>query len=119
MITHPTVAVRKGKEKLYLPLPTIAYLAGNGNYTIITTRDDSYLMSRTLKAYVEALDADFYRIHKQFVVNLNHIRHVDVYRQKIVTLSMSTGKELTVSRRHVTPLLALLHNRFPNLLAKN
>lgn len=53
------------------------YLEALDNYTKIFTKDQKFLMSKTLKAVSEKLpDATFLRLHRSYIVNFNFIESV-------------------------------------------
>lgn len=55
----------------------IVYLEALDNYTKIFTKDQKFLMSKTLKAVSEKLpDATFLRLHRSYIVNFNFIESV-------------------------------------------
>lgn len=83
----------------------IIWLEGSGNYTFIYTKDKRrYLMARTLKTFQEELgDIMFLRIHKSYVVNVTHIRHMDLGDNAFV--EMIGGKTLAIARRRINDTL--------------
>ncbi len=75
----------------------IIYCEGVGNYTRFHfTGRPPMLVSRTIKEYEELLnDHHFTRVHKSFLVNLNHVRKYE----KEGLLYLSNGDQVAVSRR--------------------
>lgn len=91
-----------------VPIPTISYLEGDGNYTWIILGDgQKFLVTKTLKELeVMMRFPQFFRAHKSFIVNLNH---VDRYlRGQGGTLIMKDGFQIPVARQHKPELLKLL-----------
>lgn len=76
----------------------IIYLEADGNYTKIVLQTRQVLVSKTLKVYEDILPKTlFYRIHKSFLVNLNHIRSLN--RNEGNTVVLSNKMEVPVSVR--------------------
>ena len=80
-------------------------MEGAGNYTYIHTRDKRrYLMAKTLKMFQkELVGTPFTRIHKSYVVNLTHVRHIDFGVNACVELA--GGRTLDIARRRLKPTL--------------
>jgi two-component system, LytTR family, response regulator len=75
----------------------IIYCEGVGNYTRFHfTQRAVMLVSRTIKEFEEILNEHhFLRVHKSFLVNLNHVRKYE----KEGILWLSNGESIGVSRR--------------------
>ncbi|MHC5202123.1 LytR/AlgR family response regulator transcription factor [Myroides sp. LJL119] len=57
-------------------LDDIIYCKGEGSYCAIYTSEDKYVQSKTLGEVEQVLPSDnFMRVHKSFVVNLNHVKN--------------------------------------------
>lgn len=62
-------------QTVNLPLSDILYFEGQANYLAIHTKDGIYKMRSTMLAVEDKLaNDDFLRIHKGFLINLEHIR---------------------------------------------
>jgi two-component system LytT family response regulator len=58
-----------------LELNDIISLSGEGSYTQIRlTNQKPILSSKVLKDYEEVLNDDFFRIHRSYIINLNHLK---------------------------------------------
>jgi len=77
----------------------IVYCQAEENYTkIFTTRDESLIVTKTLKSVEELLPASiFFRIHKSYLVNLNYIKSYSKSNRYKVTLE--NGVKLDVATR--------------------
>lgn len=95
-------------KKLILPTLTgfelirisdILYCKGDVNYSHIQLMDNNrFVVSKTLKSIEELLtEHEFYRIHKTYLVNLNHIKKYHKGKGGYVTLT--DGSDLTISQR--------------------
>jgi two-component system LytT family response regulator len=97
--------LQKAEGKITLPqqdgfkvldISDIIYCKADDNYTEIFLENKKYLVSKTLKYFEEALkEFPFARIHKSYLVNVNHVLQ---YRKgKGGSVVVSNGKELMVS----------------------
>ncbi len=77
----------------------IVYLQAESNYSTVFLDDGAKVtISRTLKEFEEILSGDiFYRIHKSFLINLQHVKEYFFARGGAVC--MSNGHKLQVSSR--------------------
>ncbi|MGL4631312.1 MAG: LytTR family transcriptional regulator DNA-binding domain-containing protein [Leadbetterella sp.] len=96
--------IHLGSKYLIEPL-RIMYLRGDTNYTHIILTDGEILFSSTnLKKLEDRLTQyGFFRAHKSHLVNLKKIKTVEKVKKK-VTLVMSDGLKLNLSRRKKLPL---------------
>ncbi len=77
----------------------IIYCEANGNYTnFYFTKRATICASKPIHEYEELLsDCNFVRVHKSFLINLEHIK--EYIRGEGGSLILSNGKEVEVSRR--------------------
>ncbi|MGL4631458.1 MAG: LytR/AlgR family response regulator transcription factor [Leadbetterella sp.] len=83
----------------------ILYLKGDLNYTNIVLCNGETLFSSTNLKKLEdrLLDYGFFRAHKSHIVNLRKIKTIEKVKKK-VTLIMSDGLKLGLSRRKKLPV---------------
>lgn len=81
--------------ELLLDLHRVIYLEANDKETAVYSEDDMLIVRKGLNE-LETLFAagDFFRIHRKYLVNLDHVREVDENR-----LTLDCGQSLPVSRR--------------------
>jgi two-component system, LytTR family, response regulator len=106
----------KQTGKLVIPTPNgyslenkdlIIYCEGMGNYTkIYLTTGKEMIMSKTLKAIELSLGDNFCRIHKSYLVNVNHILRYSRSNGYKITLTNDTV--LDVSYRNNETVLQIL-----------
>jgi two-component system, LytTR family, response regulator len=110
-----TVSKRTPPAKIALPhlgginfieVAEIVSLQADSNYTVIHMRDmQKLVITKTLKEFEELLDADrFARIHKSYIVNLNHIREYSSADGGLV--KMIDGNQWSISRRQLDMFLS-------------
>lgn len=98
-----TIPVQQGFE--VLEIASILYCQADDNYTLIYVENKKKLVSKTLKYFEDILVSDgFARIHKSFLVNVNHI--VEYRKGKGGSVVLSNGKEIMVSPSRKKELLA-------------
>ena len=90
----------------FIDLEEIVYVESCNNYSkIILINNRSIMLSKTLKEVSEVLeDSHFYRIHRQYLVNLKLVRHLS---KTDLILTMSNNMELPISRSQKEKLLEL------------
>ena len=108
--------ISKQTGKLVIPTPNgyslenkdlIIYCEGMGNYTkIYLTTGKEMIMSKTLKAIELSLGDNFCRIHKSYLVNVNHILRYSRSNGYKITLTNDTV--LDVSYRNNETVLQIL-----------
>lgn len=90
---------------IFVELKEIVYCESDSNYTsIILTSGKRYLVSKTLREVQEFLEGrNFLRVHRQYVVNLDHIRMYK--RGEGNSLVMSNEVSIPVGRQQKDRLL--------------
>ncbi|TAE23657.1 MAG: DNA-binding response regulator [Cytophagales bacterium] len=83
----------------------ILYAESDSNYThFVLETGDKYLISKTLGDVQETLETrNFLRIHRQYVVNLDHIKRL--VRGEGMYVVLSNGTSIPVARQHKDRLL--------------
>ncbi|MFN0188354.1 MAG: LytR/AlgR family response regulator transcription factor [Bacteroidia bacterium] len=103
------IALHKNDSVRFVKVRNILYIESDWNYSnIYTSTNEEYTSSKTLKEFEEYLlpFSFFIRIHKNCLVNVNHIREYSKGEPCIIT--MQDGKELEISRRKKQEVLVLL-----------
>jgi two-component system LytT family response regulator len=108
--------ISKQTSKLVIPTPNgyslenkdlIIYCEGMGNYSkIYLSTGKEMIMSKTLKAIELLLGDNFCRIHKSYLVNINHILRYS--RSNGYKITMTNDSVLDVSYRNNETVLQIL-----------
>lgn len=101
---HKKIAVYTTNGIIVLELKNMVYCQADGPYTNIHTTTGKVMSSKHLKEYETMLsDYHFFRVHKSYLVNLNHI--VQFVRADGGSLVMSNGHKVDVSDKKKAELL--------------
>ncbi|WP_019612736.1 LytR/AlgR family response regulator transcription factor [Psychromonas ossibalaenae] len=97
------LAVQKGAVNRLISVDDVCYFASDQKYVQVVTKDDSYLISKTLAELEKELDdKQFWRVHRSSIVN---IRQIEQSRKTLTGRLELTMKEcqdhLTVSRKYL------------------
>jgi two-component system LytT family response regulator len=94
------VVGRHGQEYFLLDLADVLAFQADGEIVWILTARNKYYATQTLRAIQEKLPQDqFQRVHRNAIVNLNHIRKMAVMTSQRWLVTLSNGMELVVSKR--------------------
>ena len=86
-----------------ISLNDIIYCKGEGSYCAIYTSDDKYVQSKCLGDVEDVLPKeDFMRIHKSYVVNLNHVKSYsrELKQLELKTTCFDNKNAVPVSKSH-------------------
>lgn len=90
------VSIPIENKMVFIDPRDIIYCKSDGNYSHIFTKNDKFLISKTLKLIESMLpESLFYRIHQSYLINLSHIKSFDRSSNYIKLINQ---KELPVSR---------------------
>ena len=108
--SHPTqerIPVEKGGRKVLVPVEQIRYIEAKDDYSCIYTDGDRFLSTISLAKLEQKLTPHgFFRVHRGYIVNLDHVEDVEVISSGILQLGIKgvEEKKIPVSRRRVVPL---------------
>ena len=104
------IPVEKGGKKVLVPTDKIRYIMAKDDYSCLYTEDDHYLSTISLaQLEVRLADANFYRVHRRYIVNLGYVNEVESVPGGTLLLTIRGDNEkIPVSRRRVAPLKKVL-----------
>lgn len=85
-LTTPSIdriAVRSGQKIKIIAINEIIYIKADGDYISIHTPEGSWLKEQTMKYTEDTLPINcFVRVHRSYIVNINHISRIERYGEK-------------------------------------
>lgn len=103
------VAIKNGSKIHVLPYDDIFVIEADDDYVVVRTKQGAFAKKRTLSYFESSLPSDrFVRVHRGFLVNLNHIERLDQRESQAFTAVLSSGQEVPVSRTGMQLLKPLL-----------
>ena len=101
------IPVEKSGRKVLVPVDQIRYIEAKDDYSCIYTDGDRFLSTISLAKLEQKLTPHgFFRVHRGYIVNLDHVEDVEVISSGILQLGIKgvEEKKIPVSRRRVVPL---------------
>jgi two-component system, LytTR family, response regulator len=96
---HNRVVVKYGNNIRIIPAQDIYYIEAFDDYVKIFTKDDYYLKKKTMNYFEQALSAsEFLRIHRSYIVNIQHITRIEPYEKNSYIALLKNGKKISLSR---------------------
>jgi len=93
------IVFRNGAGIKIIPLNLISYLAAEDDYVMIYYNEGKALKPKTMKYYEEHLPPTlFLRIHRSFMVNVEHITRLEPYSKDNYVAILKSGEKIPVSR---------------------
>ena len=103
------IVVKSGGDLHFVKTSDVLWLEAQGDFVKVQTVGQQQLVRETLQSMEQKLDASrFIRIHRSFVVNVEHIRRVAPALYGDHTVFMSDGSKLRLSRSYRNQLKALI-----------
>jgi DNA-binding LytR/AlgR family response regulator len=103
------VVGRSGDEYYLLDLDDVLAFQAEREIVWIVTGRQRYLATQPLKTIEERLrDSVFQRVHRNALVNVNHVRKMTPLTSQRWLLTLSNGQELIVSKRQAADVRQLL-----------
>jgi DNA-binding LytR/AlgR family response regulator len=100
---------RIGRDYFLLDLNEVLALQAEGELVWIVTARRRFLASQTLRSVESTLDsAHFQRVHRNAIVNTNHVRQMTAITSHRWMLTLSNQQELVVSKRQAHNIRRLL-----------
>jgi DNA-binding LytR/AlgR family response regulator len=86
--------VRHKNSTIKISYDDVLFARADSNYCIIHTKDQSYTLRSTLKEIESKLTgSQFYRSHKSYVINLNHLNSISTEEIVVGKESLPVGRE--------------------------
>ncbi len=102
------ILVREGPEVHVIPVASISHIEAKGDAIMIHSQGGSHQKLQRLAALEERLDpARFMRVHRSFVVNLEHLSRLELYAKNSYLAILSSGTRIPISRTGYTRLREL------------
>ena len=97
------ITVRSGQSIKIIPVDDITFIKADGDYISINTSAGYWLKEQTMKYTEDSLPADrFIRIHRSYIVNVNHISRIERYgEQQQVVLHNNEKIKISAARYQV------------------
>ena len=103
------IVARSGDEYLLLNAGEVFAFEAEGDLVWIITAKKRYSATQSLKAIQEKLqNTSFRRIHRNALVNIDHIRKMSTLSSQRWLITLSNGKEFIVSKRQARNVRQLL-----------
>jgi two-component system, LytTR family, response regulator len=104
-----TILVESGAKLISLELKDVICMEAEKDYTWMHTSSKSYLSNYGISQLEQRLPpANFLRIHRSFIVNINHIKEVHKEGAS-AQLMTSNGRIINVSRTYMPELKRLIY----------
>jgi two-component system LytT family response regulator len=101
---------RTGEEFFLLSTEEIYAFQAQGVVVWIVTAKQKYESTQTLKALEERLrNTNFRRIHRNAMVNVDHVRKMSVLSSQRWLITLTNGQEFIASKRQARSVRQLLH----------
>ena len=104
-----SLVVREAGRTRVVPLSTVDAIEAEGYYARIHSGSASFLLRESLGSLENRLPRSFRRVHRSTIVQLGCIRELRNRRGRGVVATLSTGREVEVSRRYLPALRAALY----------
>ncbi len=106
------IVVKAAGRVFFLQPSEIDWMEAAGNYVRLHAGKNVHMVRDTMKGLEDRLDPDtFVRIHRSRIVNLDRVREIQPWFHGEYVIVLTTGEQLTTSRRHSVRLQELLETR--------
>ncbi|GAB4047707.1 LytR/AlgR family response regulator transcription factor [Spirosoma litoris] len=92
----PTSAISvigKHKHRIDVSLESIYWIKAEGNYSILNTIDQKYVLKRSLRKIGDELSSSFVQIHKGYIININYLERIGEDEVTINHQSIPIGRK--------------------------
>lgn len=108
--TNRKIVGRTASEYFLLAAEEILAFLAEGEVVWIVTNKNRLVATQTLAALEEGLkEQQFRRVHRNAIVNVNHVRKMSAMSSQRWMLTLSNGLQVVVSKRQAHNIRMLLH----------
>lgn len=91
--TPDLILVKSGVQTFPIKLTDILFVEASGNHVVFVTKERKILTLTTLQEVAKLLPPHlFYRVHKSFIISLQHLELIESFQVKINGLEIPLGK---------------------------
>jgi len=91
--TPDLILVKSGVQTFPIKLTDILFVEASGNHVVFVTKERKILTLNTLQEVAKLLPPHlFYRVHKSFIISLQHLELIESFQVKINGLEIPLGK---------------------------
>ena len=103
------IVVKSAKSIDIISVNEIQYLKSQDDYVEINAKGKKHLKNQRLKYYESALNSNqFVRVHRQYIVNIEHINKLDKYGKESYTAQLKSGDSISISASGYVKLKGVL-----------
>lgn len=103
------IAIKIGKRIAFIALEDIDYIQAAGIYSELILKDGTIkVYDKPMNQLIKLLPTDFKRVHKSFVVPLNHVKSIVQRKANAHDIELQSGRKIPVSRAMRKALIKLL-----------
>lgn len=103
------IVVKDGGHIKIIPLPEVLYIEAADDYVKVTTADKYYLKHQRMAHFEVQLPAhQFVRVHRSYIVNVQHIHKVELYEKENYCVILRNNAKIPVSRSGYAKLKTVL-----------
>lgn len=97
---NDNVLLSDGESCKLVELGEVRFFETCGNYTQTYFGDEKLLIYRTLSYLDSRLSGQcFFRANRQQIINLSHIKNIQLLEKSVFRIEMTCGKKIELSRR--------------------
>lgn len=93
--------IGKHRQTIQIPLHEIYWIKGEGNYVIISTNNQKYVLKKSLRKVAENLSLDFIQVQKSYIINRSYIDNISnmtvQIKQDLIPIGRAYKKKLLVA----------------------
>jgi DNA-binding LytR/AlgR family response regulator len=109
-LTPRKLVGRIGRDYFLLDLSEVLVLQAEREVVWIVTSKSRFLYPQTLHTFeTTILEPSFQRVHRNAIVNINHVRQMSALTSHRWMLTLSNQQQLVVSKRQAHNIRRLLH----------
>ena len=101
------IVIEDGRKYHLIPYEEIEWIKAEGNYCMLCTGKQRFLIRQSLHYFQNLLEPLFFRCHRSIIVNLSLI---ELYDHKNNKIHLTTGAVLPVARSLRTMMLKRLYD---------
>lgn len=93
------VVIKSGQKISIIPVNEIKYIEAQDDYVMIYSEKGNFLKQKTMKYFEENLDpAEFIRIHRSYIVNIMHVKQIQLVEKESYNALLHDNTKLPVSK---------------------
>jgi hypothetical protein len=91
------ISIKEGTRIHIMQIEELSYIRACGDYVVLVSAKGEFIKEQTMKHFETHLPDTFARIHRSYIINMNHITRIELFGKDKYNVWLKNGEKLRAS----------------------